>query len=833
MADRLGWQLTCVLDEEPKGQYAALMKLVTTATYVWPANPQSYAKATGSPRFGVKEDINGAKIENFRQALASALVNNAPDLILINTPDAVDAVESTHVPVHSRVVFYTHHENLFDRRHRSNDVFSDSYNQFLYRIGERPNVIVATQTAFNMQRLDGLKFSNVPVVLPMPIPDQELLRPINPPSKEGVLFIGRHEPRKAPKVFAEKVAKAGLSAKILTNKLGATKFKKTLQDAGVQHFDIQFELTGQAKADFIASAKIAFHTSRSESYGFCAMETLIVGLPTLCLLERGWWKNFADQGVHTSTMRDASAQLKTLYGASNEGPIDWHAREQATEKVWTDFLSVSASRRDVTTVGIIAEQVANSLAKSLAPGPSEHGPLFEVEGTLQDYTQSPSLQNVALYLPAVSPTFVEPLDGEMRAIWGSVTNHDLQFLNPSSKLFYYPWCLYSAGQAAKTAAMADKENWLTRAKSDPKVTVLGDSGGFQVQQGTITFKPDTTERMLRWMERVATHSMTLDFPTGGISLGSLVPHIQRLEKAGSTINADAKKHRFSTGFMACLIQSEINLDVFQRLRVPGETQLLNVIQGRNDRESQFWYDRVKGYNLEGWAFAGNHHTQLSMTLRRLIEMQKDGHLAQTKWIHFLGISTLRAGVALTYLQRAMRRHKLGAADVQLSFDSSSPTQAAAQGYQAIIGSELSPAKWTFRPQRIALEEHVGTEATLQDLARDWKAGRSDRHIAQTYTGANIPIRDLIKARHGKLPTQSPEQAALLIHHNTQAYIEAFRSVYALLEPKSATERPAALKHFELLLDAVLEPLSKDAYSEAFARVNAAESDLDVFIYEAQ
>ncbi len=831
MADRLGWELTCVLDEEPKGQYAALMKLVTTARYVWPTNPQSYAKAPGSPRFGVKEEINGAKIENFRQALESALVNNAPDLILINTPDAVDAVESTAVPDHSRVVFYTHHENLFDRRHRSNDVFSDSYNQFLYQIGERPNVIVATQTAFNMQRLDGLKFSNVPVVLPMPIPDQELLRPTNPPSKEGVLFIGRHEPRKAPKVFAEKVAKAGLSAKILTNKQGAAKFKKTLQDAGVQHFDIQFELTGQAKADFIASAKIAFHTSRSESYGFCAMETLIVGLPTLCLLERGWWKNFADQGVHTSTMRDASAQLVTLYGASNEGPIDWHAREQATEKAWTDFLSVSSSRRDVTPVGIVPEQVANSLAKSLAPGPSEHGPLFDVEGTLQDYTQSPSLQNVALYLPAVSPAFVQPLDGGVRTIWGSLTNLDLQFLSPSSKLFYYPWCLYSAGQAAKTASLSKKDNWLTRARADPRVVVLGDSGGFQIQQGTIEFKPETTERMLRWMERIATHSMTLDFPTGGISLGSMGPHIQRLEAEGYSITADAKTYGFSTGFMACLVQSEINLAEFHRLRSPGATQLLNVIQGRNDRESQFWYDRVKQYDFEGWAFAGNHHTQLSLTLRRLIEMQRDGHLAKTKWIHFLGISTMKAGVALTYLQRALKRAGLGHRDLQLSFDSSSPTQAAVKGYQAIVGYEISPDNWAFRPKHIALEEHVGSALTIQDLARGWRKEGPDRHTAHTYLGANIPFKDLIKARPGKLPTQSRDQSVLLMHHNTQAYIEGFRAVYKILEAKSTIHRIAPLRHFELMLDAILKPTSTGDWAKALEYVDESASALDVFMLE--
>ena len=815
MAQQLNWQVICVLDRKPSHLSKPLMDVVHGVEYIWSDDALSYAKPEGSSQFD-KENVSAEKIENFERSLHVARQQHEPDLILINTPEATGAAMAIGQSLPAgRVLFYTHHENAFyEGKKRSWDKFSPAYDAFLNTLIRLPGLTIATQSQHNLDQLLAKHPGITGVVLPMPLPDPEVLSgsPTRPP--EGVLFIGRHEQRKASSDFAKYVAKAGLPAKVLTNKKGAASFVNTLTKAGVTQFDIQYDLSGQAKADFIASAKIAFHPSWSESYGFCAMETLAAGLPTLCL-DRGWWQNFADAGVQISSTRQAAEKLKSLYASPPTPAVDWWKREQQSVALWRSLLPTTVAYDDISD---IRAEVEADFDRPQFPA--------------QDYRQSPALQNVALYLPAMSPAVVQAIDGPTRTIWGGITNEDLQFTRPNGKLFFYPWCLYSAGQAAKTVAMAKKSNWLTQAKADPNVTILGDSGGFQVQQGTIKFDQHTTGRMLSWMERVATHSMTLDFPTGGISLGSLVPHIRRLEATGHDISGQAKAHGFSTGFMACLVQSEINLKEFKRLRVSGATQLLNVIQGRNDRESQFWYDRVKGYNLEGWAFAGNHHTQLSMTLRRLIEMQKDGHLAKTKWIHFLGISTLRAGVALTYLQRAMRRQKLGAADIQLSFDSSSPTQAAAQGYQAIIGYELSPDKWTFRPQRIALEEYVGTEATLHGLAHDWKAGRSDRHIAQTYAGAQIPMKDLIRARPGKLPTQSPEQAALLIHHNTQAYIEAFRAVYALLEPKSATERPAPLKHFELLLDAVLKPLSKDDYPEALSRVDEAANDLDVFMYEA-
>ena len=114
-----------------------------------------------------------------------------------------------------------------------------------------------------------------------------------------------------------------------------------------------------------------------------------------------------------------------------------------------------------------------------------------------DYSSARAFNNVAIYTPALSQGWINTIE---RAInkpsdfsfpkFGDFTlaPEDLQFTNPNSRLCFYPWVLYSAGQAAPTDNAAKKNNWLTRKPRDPRVVVIGDSGGFQIQEQTIKFE---------------------------------------------------------------------------------------------------------------------------------------------------------------------------------------------------------------------------------------------------------------------------------------------------------------------------------------------------------
>ena len=442
-----------------------------------------------------------------------------------------------------------------------------------------------------------------------------------------------------------------------------------------------------------------------------------------------------------------------------------------------------------------------------------------------DYSTSKAFtNNVALYTPALSETIVNVLDKANSDLAKSgLSNIDLQITNPNSRLFFYPWVLYSAGQAAATSAKAGQRNWLTTKPRDPRVVVLGDSGGYQVQQGTIHFDKQTPARLLGWLEDVADYSMTLDFPVGGIESGSLTRHIERMTREGIDVQGQAQLHGFSVDYMACLLQTKLNNHEFAAER-RGETKFLNVIQGRNERESAFWYEKVKPFDAAGWAFAGKHHTQLSMTVMRLLDMKRDGLLASCQWIHFLGISTLRTGMILSYLQRLLRSTGM-APNVQITFDSASPVKLAANAYQAVLGFETGGDSWSFRPKRIAVEELLGTDQTIGSLASEWAKGQRHHRKVNTYVGETVKFEHLLTPRQGEQTTLSSEQFALLTHHNTQAYIEGFRHAYRYLSENAQVERPPAVSHLLVLLEKIFT--GDDSYE--FAR--KAQIELDELMYE--
>lgn len=465
-----------------------------------------------------------------------------------------------------------------------------------------------------------------------------------------------------------------------------------------------------------------------------------------------------------------------------------------------------------------------------------------------DYTKSNLFQNVALYTPALSSGYIGAveklaqaqfdanLSGDRSKDLFSIMNsnfgfdaEDLKFINPNSKLCFYPWVLYSGGQGAKTLGIAQKNNWITQKPRDHRVMLIGDSGGFQIQQQTISYDPKTTpEQMLRWLERVADQSMILDFPTGGIDTGAMVPHIEKLKQEGINVEQRAKHTGFSTGYMACLIRTQQNNRYFTKHRATGKTKLLNVIQGRNEEESAYWFNTIKHFPFEGWSFAGKHSVHLSMTLRRLIQMRNEGLLKPDQLFHFLGVSTMKVGVALTFIQRAMREYT-DAKDAQFTFDSASPTDSVANGYYAISGYDFGRDKWTVRTDQTNLEEHLNSQTPLRELSQKWKGKSIDRAHSQSTLGHILTLGDLVGAVDPKTGTRKPNrlQQALLTHHNTQALIEAFRHAYRYLDEKYTADRAPSIQSLDRLINEVFTS------SNPMEFIDEAEIELNALAFEGK
>lgn len=240
------------------------------------------------------------------------------------------------------------------------------------------------------------------------------------------------------------------------------------------------------------------------------------------------------------------------------------------------------------------------------------------------------------------------------------------YLNADQGYYTYKWSLYSAGHAQLNLDKADQDDSMVQERDRPNTFILGDSGGFQILKGVIqcdwpNFKNDHSlrQKILNWLEHTADYSMILDVPT-------LAAEPTFSERTGIT------------SFNECLDYTQFNNDWFVKNRL-GKTKYLNVMQGRNKDEAAYWYEQMKHYPFEGFAFGGSSKNDINIVLRTLIKMRDDKMLerGERDLLHYLGISKLDWSVAYTAIKRALREHVNP--DMEVTFDCASPFIATAKG----------------------------------------------------------------------------------------------------------------------------------------------------------
>ena len=181
-------------------------------------------------------------------------------------------------------------------------------------------------------------------------------------------------------------------------------------------------------------------------------------------------------------------------------------------------------------------------------------------------------------------------------------------------------------------------------------------------------------KLLRWLEATSDYSMVLDWPT------------YALVKFGLDPVTGASLHPSLKNFGDCLRGSLENHEFFIKNRKEGATKFLNVLQGRNQEEGDIWWDATKDLPFESWAFSNVQASNFSINLRRLIIMRDEGYLQGREWLHYLGNGKIKAGCALTTVQRALRKYV--DPELTVSFDAASPFVMTAKG-QMYYGYELS------------------------------------------------------------------------------------------------------------------------------------------------
>ncbi len=260
--------------------------------------------------------------------------------------------------------------------------------------------------------------------------------------------------------------------------------------------------------------------------------------------------------------------------------------------------------------------------------------------------RDPTPLDEAVYIPSVTPGYAVAAYKQdwARDLPEGVGSGDLNFLDPDNELFRISHVMSSAGQA-----LLDTRPCIIKERDRSATRMIGDSGGYQIASGNLRIRNDQDRmKILRWLEQHADWAMTLDVPTGPI------------DKPGYAFK----------DFNACLTTTLDHLQFFQQKRKEGATRFLNVLQGNTTQQSDKWFDEVKGYPFEGWAFAGKLRHNFYNLCRRIIMMADQKLLEDRDWIHILGTNELGVAVGLSALQRAINR-KINPR-LRISYDTSTP-----------------------------------------------------------------------------------------------------------------------------------------------------------------
>jgi hypothetical protein len=446
----------------------------------------------------------------------------------------------------------------------------------------------------------------------------------------------------------------------------------------------------------------------------------------------------------------------------------------------------------------------------------------------------PDEPNRARYLPAISHQYAS-FAAEPQFRCAGFTDVDLDYLS-RSPVFRYPIGLSSAGQAIyKSGKVKNQRPTMVGQRSRANTFIITDSGGFQIQQGTIKWYPaghkqDTVATVLSWQEAHADYVMALDFPTGGITSGNMLPHMDELEKANVPLAAASKKSGLSRAYHACLEYTIRNTDRMLALRAqnPSSTGLLAVLQGRNEQESRHWYKATRHQiaQVDGIAFAGVGNRDFLIMLSRLMDMKHDGLLGGIKHIHVLGTGTLSAGVLLTCIQRNLRAHT-DAKKVQITFDTATPFQAANKHYQAYTHYLLDKESWGIPPGvELGKADPEQCSWTLNDWcafqARDLfhAAERRDGlRRAESEIGRRAKVEDIFYTTvHGPVKRRKPtwRGALLLTLHNVEVTVGAHKAAVDAYLNRQMWLLPQDIRKIEGLVNHAFDP---GGYASLKAQVN--------------
>lgn len=248
-----------------------------------------------------------------------------------------------------------------------------------------------------------------------------------------------------------------------------------------------------------------------------------------------------------------------------------------------------------------------------------------------------------------------------------------QYYNYQGKHAYPYFLIPAAGNLKRN--IAEKADFF----KFPETEIFGDSGGFQIANGTTKWKPEILSQTLSWLEHNSTIAANLDIPPRG--------------------------NQFN--FSESLEISKNNFEYFHTHQ-SGKTKFLNVLQGKNLLEQEKWYSKVKHFtDFHGWAI-GDVRQVIAIFNSYYLFLKNKEHL-RSRVLHYLGASSPLQFVILAHIQSALN---LIGCDIQIYSDSSSPNSARFGTYYTEINYNTMAWRNLHTPYIRGEQDELKTDSNL-------------------------------------------------------------------------------------------------------------------------
>jgi hypothetical protein len=385
---------------------------------------------------------------------------------------------------------------------------------------------------------------------------------------------------------------------------------------------------------------------------------------------------------------------------------------------------------------------------------------------------SDQYKDQAIYLPSLQQGYAAFPFRNLASVRDGVlpkglTLADLDFLNPNSNLWHCKYVLYSAGQFDR--AQIRNPDMVSMRGAD--TVVVGDSGGYQIGTGKLKevqgwnqFRNDPSavaahwtmnfgirDRIMRWLDRYCDYAMTLDMPLWVLQ----DPKAQKSSPFA----------KLSVDQLVDLSYDNLKYFADNRGKATGRSaKYLNILQDIGEDTGERWYQRVKDFEFEGWAFGSDTKSGIDPILKWVRRLLDDGKLnSKTEWLHILGVSTLEMGVCLTALQTRLRE-LIGNPNFAVSYDSSSPFQTSGIAQKICMLPELTEDINTWRIKSVPYPQHP-----------KFKSRTDIRYLEDIVSPiANLVSINDFHAKSGPMETRFLDTLAqhLLTNHNIYVYHKA-------------------------------------------------------------